>query len=96
MQTRGQQDFSPLGGYRTPVLGPPFRKMDFSLFKDFNITERYRLQFRAESFNLTNTPAFANPSFRNFVDARNFGRITATRNNPNDARQVQLALKLYF
>lgn len=92
----GQSDYSPLGGARTQVTGPPFRKLDFSLFKDFQVTERYRFQFRAESFNLTNTPAFANSSFTNYIDTRNFGRITSTRNNPNDARQIQLALKLYF
>ena len=70
--------------------------MDFSIFKRFSITERYQLEFRAESFNLTNTPAFANPSQTNFLDTNNFGRITSTRNNPNDARQIQFALKLYF
>lgn len=92
----GQSDYSPLGGQRTQVTGPPYRKLDFSIFKDFMMRERFRWQFRAESFNLTNTPAFANPSFTNFIDTRNFGRVTATRNNPNDARQIQLALKLYF
>jgi hypothetical protein len=92
----GQSDYTPLGGQRTQVTGPPFRKLDLSLFKDFLLKERFRFQFRAESFNLTNTPAFANPSLTNFIDARNFGRVTATRNNPNDARQIQLALKLYF
>ena len=58
--------------------------------------ERYRLEFRAESFNLTNTPAFANPSSLFYPDQVNFGRITSTRNSPNDARQLQFALKLYF
>ncbi len=96
VQTIGQTDFTPLGGYRTPVIGPGLQKLDFSLFKSFAISEKKRFEFRAESFNLTNSPAFANPSFTNFVDARNFGRITSTRNNPNDARQVQIALKLYF
>ena len=92
----GQTDLSPLGGARTQVIGPPFRKMDFSIFKSFMFAERYKMEFRAESFNLTNTPAFANPSQTNFLDTNNFGRITSTRNNPNDARQVQFALKLYF
>ena len=92
----GQTDYSPLGGQRTQVTGPGYAKMDFSMFKDFRFGERYRMQFRAESFNLTNTPAFANPSFTNFIDTRNFGRVTSTRNSPNDARQVQLALKMYF
>ena len=94
--TVGQTDFSPLGGYRTPVTGPPYRKLDFSLFKSFPIKERARLEFRAESFNLTNTPAFANPGSLNFINTVNFARITSTRNSPNDARQVQLALKMYW
>ena len=92
----GQTDFAPLGGQKSQVTGPPFRKLDFSVFKDFPVRERYRFQLRVESFNLTNTPAFAAPSFRNFADTRNFGRITSTRNNPNDARQLQLALKFYW
>jgi hypothetical protein len=92
----GQSDFSPLGGQRTQLTGPGFAKMDFSMFKDFRFGERYRMQFRAETFNLTNTPAFANPAFTNFIDTRNFGRVTSTRNSPNDARQIQLALKMYF
>ncbi len=94
--TVGQTDFTPLGGKRTQVTGPPFRKLDFSAFKSFPIRERYRTEFRAEFFNLTNTPAFAQPAFTNFVDTRSFGRITSTRNNPNDARQIQFALKLYW
>jgi hypothetical protein len=92
----GQSDLSPLGGSRAQVTGPSYRKLDLSLFKDFAVNERYRFQFRAESFNLTNTPAFALPAFTNFRDTRNFGRIVATRNNPNDARQIQLALKFYW
>jgi hypothetical protein len=92
----GQSDFAPLGGYRTPVTGPPLRKLDFSLFKSFHLRERYRFEFRAEAFNLTNTPALANPAFTNFADQVSFGRITSTRNSPNDARQVQLALKFYW
>ena len=41
--------------------GPPLRNLDFSIFKDFAFTERVRLQFRAEVFNLTNTPQFNFP-----------------------------------
>ena len=94
--TIGGTDYSALGGGRTPLIGPGLRKLDFSLFKTFAITERYRIEFRAEAFNLTNTPAFANPSFLNFADKTSFGRITSTRNNPNDARQLQFALKFYW
>ena len=37
------------------------RNLDASLFKNFRVTERFNLQFRAESFNLTNTPVFGAP-----------------------------------
>ncbi|MBM3726530.1 MAG: carboxypeptidase regulatory-like domain-containing protein [Acidobacteria bacterium] len=92
----GQSDLSPLGGKRTQVTGPGYHKLDLSIFKTFRMGERKRFEFRAESFNITNTPAFANPAFTTFIDTRNFGRITATRNNPNDARQIQFALKFYY
>jgi hypothetical protein len=96
VKTIGQTDYSPLGGYRTPVTGPPYRKLDFSTFKSFPFGDRYRFEFRAEAFNLTNSPAFANPGSLNFINTVNFARITSTRNSPNDARQIQLALKLYW
>jgi hypothetical protein len=43
------------------MRGPGLANWDFSLFRQFEIKERFKLQFRAESFNLTNTPHFANP-----------------------------------
>lgn len=42
--------------------GPGFKNVDFSMFKNFTITERFRLQFRGEFFNLFNTPQFATPN----------------------------------
>ncbi|HEY3456653.1 MAG TPA: TonB-dependent receptor [Bryobacteraceae bacterium] len=94
--TVGQTDFSPLGGGNTQVTGPSFHRLDFSLFKSFPISETKRFEFRAESFNLTNTPAFALPGSLNFLNTTNFSRITATRDAPNDARELQFALKFYF
>jgi hypothetical protein len=63
------------------------------LFKSFPIRERSSLQFRAESFNLTNTPTFDTPG-RTFGSAT-FGVVTATAFNPQP-RQMQFALKLVF
>jgi hypothetical protein len=42
--------------------GPGFKNVDFSMFKNFGITERVKLQFRGEFFNLFNTPQFNVPN----------------------------------
>jgi hypothetical protein len=94
-----------LGGV-TQVPGPGFHRLDFSIFKDFPIKERYRLQFRSEIFNIFNHPNFNAPGFGgNGVVAiggaadfksSNFGFIGSTRDAPNDPRQIQFALKFYY
>jgi hypothetical protein len=96
-----------LGGpRRTTVSGPGFRRLDLSLFKDFHLSERFRLQFRSEFFNIFNHPNFNQPNFGgngvvaiggsgNFTNPA-FGQIGSTRDAPYDPRQIQLALKLYF
>ncbi len=92
----GQGSLLPLGGGQGQVYGPSYHRLDFSLFKSFPISEFRRFEFRAESFNLTNTPNFALPSNLNYVNTINFGQITTTRDNPNDARELQFALKFYW
>jgi hypothetical protein len=104
--TIGQTDYSPLGGGPSQFRGPGFHRLDFSLFKQFSLTERFRLEFRSEFFNLTNHPNFTNPGFGgNGVVAApgsldytnsNFGKITSTRDGQNDQREIQFAFKLYF
>jgi hypothetical protein len=47
---------------RDIVRGPGFFNLNASLVRDFNLTERFKLQFRAEAYGLTNTPNFANPA----------------------------------
>lgn len=42
--------------------GPAFKNLDFSAFKNFSLREKMRLQFRAEFFNLFNSPNFATPN----------------------------------
>ncbi len=50
------------GNSGTGILeGPGFKNVDFSLFKNFRITEKVKLQFRTEMFNIFNTPQFARP-----------------------------------
>lgn len=97
--TLGQSDLSPLGGFPTQVHGPGYNDFDFSIFKQFPISERKYFEFRSEFYNVLNHPNFAN-SFAslNFTQTagsanNNFARINATRGNP---RQTQLALKFYW
>jgi len=91
--TIGQSNLAPLGGGNTQVSGPGFKDLDFSIFKEVTVTETTRVQFRAESFNLTNTPSFNLPSNTDFLDTANFGQSTSTRSN---SREIQFALKYYF
>lgn len=94
--TVGQNDYSPLGGGPTQVSGPSYRRIDMAFFKQINFTERLYSEFRAEIFNITNTANFANPTALNFSNSTNFGQITSTVDSPNDPREVQFALKLYW
>jgi hypothetical protein len=84
-----------LGGGPTQVTGPGFNRLDLSLLKDFRFSERFRLQFRSEFFNIFNHPNFAAPVSLDFTSS-NFGQIGATRDAPYDPRQIQFALKLYY
>ena len=76
---------------RHTVIGPGVSNWDFALYKDFRITERTRVQFRTEGFNIMNRPNFANPGAT--LGTAQFGRISATSSDPRD---IQFALKLYF
>lgn len=78
---------------RNILRGPGFYNLDFSLFKTFAFTERFNLEVRGETFNLSNTPQFANPN-TNLQDA-NYGYVTSV-NSGGGARSVQLGLKLSF
>jgi hypothetical protein len=78
---------------RNNMTGPPFKNVDFSAYKDFLLTERVRLQFRSEFFNVFNHPSFGLPD--NTVTDASFGVITSTA-NPNANREIQFALKLMF
>ena len=95
-----------LGGTASQVSGPGIGTFDFSMFKDFRLSERFRMQFRSEFFNILNHPTFNAPGFggngviaipgaTDFLNS-SFGEIGSTRFPFNDPRQIQFALKLYF
>ncbi len=94
-----------LGGI-TQVEGPGFHRLDLSFLKDFKLSERFRLQFRTEVFNIFNHPNFNAPNFGgngvssvsgsgNYTN-KSFGEIGSTRDAPYDPRQIQFALKLFY
>jgi len=78
---------APRGG----IDGPPTKRVDFSLFKNFRFGESMRLQLRGEAFNIFNITNFRTFGSTN-VTVGTFNTITAVR----DPRVIQLAAKFYF
>ncbi len=74
---------------RNPVRGPAYRDLDVALVKHSRFFESTDVEFRAELFDITNTPAFAQPN-GSFGSAA-FGSITATTTDP---RVIEFALRL--
>jgi hypothetical protein len=79
---------------------PGQRNLDISLFKNFQIREQMRVQFRSEFFNATNTPYFGAPSGITFSslnsitpDGPRNGEIRSTR---TPMRIIQFGLKFFF
>lgn len=76
---------------RNILFGPGRTNFDFSLFKEFPFSERLKLQFRTEFFNLFNTPQFDLPNAA--IGASSAGTITSIVGTP---RQIQFGLRLTF
>jgi hypothetical protein len=79
------------------IAQPGMVNFDLSLLKNFTVRERYRVQFRAESFNFTNTPYFGLSGFfggslGTTLGLPTFGKLTSA----GDGRVVQLGLKIAF
>ncbi len=86
---------------RNLLVGPNVRDVDFSLLKDTavpRISERFRVQFRAEFFNIFNHPILGVPVGGVFVSGGAYnpiaGQVPAPLRFP--MRQIQFALKLVF
>ncbi len=83
---------------RNTLFGPAALNWDYSLFKNFRVTERQSVQFRAEMFNLFNKPQFSNPS-ATLLTPSTFGRSLTTINSVagfGSNRQIQFALRYTF
>ena len=86
-----------LGGKRNSIYGPGYERINMSIFKSFPIYREQKLQFRADVFNLFNTPSLGEPN-DNTIDSTG-GNITSHRkfqNNTPDSRFFQLSLKYSF
>ena len=88
---------------RNILSGPGMVGADLGLFRTFSITEKVKLEFKAEAYNFSNTPHFNNPS-SNVSDMRlnadgtisalnNFMSVTGAR---TDERQFRFGLRLSF
>jgi hypothetical protein len=89
---------------RNDMFGPGLFALNASLFRHIKITERIGAELRAEAFQITNTPQFANPSGSPTVSitSATFNYITSTLgsgsgvNGVGGGRAVQLGVKLTF
>lgn len=75
------------------VLGPGLKNLDVNIAKSFNLTERYRLEFKMEAYNLTNTFNGANPTTA--ITSGNFGRVT-NQAAGQLGREFQYNIRLHF
>jgi len=85
---------------RNSMFGPGLFGLNLSLFKHFKIMEKLDAEFRAEAFQITNTPQFSNP--QGSLTSATFGYVTGTVgsgsgvNGVGGGRALQLAIKLSF
>ena len=63
--TPGTRHYGTLG--RNSLVGPTYKQWDFALYKNTSITERVKLQLRAEFFNILNHPNFSSPLLPAFI-----------------------------
>lgn len=82
---------------RNVILGPGFSNLDLAMVKNTRISERLKVQLRADAFDLLNQANFGQPG--STLGSSTLGLITGTRFPPGDSgssRQLQLAMKLIF
>ncbi len=78
---------------RNIYRGPYQQNWDFSLIKDFHITERQSLRFTTDFFNIWNHANFANPAINDVENPAAFGQVISTVGTP---RLIQFSLRYSF
>ncbi len=85
---------------RNQIVGPSLFDMDFSIFKNFRVTEQITTQFRVEMFNVLNHPSFLPPlnneAVLNAADGTVPGNAGVVDTTSTDPRQIQFGLKINF
>src|SRR5262249_46309954 len=94
---------------RNAYRGPGYWNLDFSLFRRFSLSERFKLDFRTEAYNIFNHPQFANPNTNvsnlqynadgSLRATNGFGDITSTLGFSDfqaTERRLRFALRLQF
>jgi hypothetical protein len=76
---------------RNTYTGPGLNNWDTSLFKNFSLAEKVRLQMRLESFNTFNHAQWSTPNYQ--LSSPSFGQVTGTR---VPGRINQVGLKFLF
>ena len=83
---------------RNVLRGPGLVNVDLGLFRNFGLSERWRMQFRAEAFNFTNTPKFGNPASN--VSGGGFMTVTSALSTSGSVeggeRAIRFALRFSF
>jgi len=94
LSTGGLSDATVFGNApRNCIIGPPQKNLDFTIGKSFRLTERQSLRFRADFFNLTNHPSFANPPALDIESPSSLAKITSVVGTP---RLIQFSLKYSY
>jgi len=89
-------DVQPNAG-KNRFYGPGYWNTDIAMLKNTGLTEKLKLQFRFEVYNLFNHTQFGQPY--NFFGIGGFGQSSSTltrSDGTTSARQIQFALKLIF
>jgi hypothetical protein len=81
---------------RNTMRGPGVVNLDLSLFRTFKLNDTFNLQFRAEAFNVSNTPHFANPD--SDANSSDFGKVLETNADAalGRSRQFRFGFRLTF
>jgi hypothetical protein len=91
---------APIGTFgdvgRDTLTSPGFASFDFSLLKNFAVTENQSLQLRGEVFNLFNRPNFSAPDTTVFINETLNPEAGRIRTTVGSSRQIQLGLRYTF